>query len=131
VLHLLDTLVQSFAQPDEAGALPEKCEAAAALIGKRDEIHVISDLPADPGGLIAVGRALSASRTLRLLLVEDRLVTKAPAPGRYPVRGPDGHRRVITVTGGFSEDRKAQADLSDAGWRIERALDLLPREAGS
>ena len=127
VLRLMDTLATAFAQAATGKAPPVDCEATAAMVGKRDELCLITDMPADLGPLISAGRVLSRSRVLRLLLIEDQLLTQPPRPGRYPVRGPDGRRQVIRISRPGAPDDSREAILKDAGWIVVRAQDLLPR----
>lgn len=127
VLRLLDTLAKAFAEGGSTGPTQIDCQAAAARIGRHDEICVISDLPATPEPLVQAGRALSRSCIMRFVLIEDEIVTAPPAPGRYPVRGPDGQRRVIRISGISSTENRVESQLKDAGWIVERAADLLPR----
>ncbi len=129
VLRLLDVLAEAYSDEARSGERPFDCEAAAALVGQKDEVCLISDLPTDPQPLATVGRALSRSRVLRFVLVEDPFVTRVPAAGRYPVRGPDGRRQVIRVSKGKPLDPTTETRLRDAGWTVERALDLLPRRS--
>ena len=129
VLRLLDNLLQAYEEGANQSPAGIDCEAVAALIGRQDEICVISDLPSDPNPLIMTGRALSRSRVLRLVLVEDPITVRVPPSGRYPVRGPDGKRRVIRVADSTPAEARVDAALQDAGWLVERATDLLPRRS--
>lgn len=128
VLRMLDTIVVAHDAAKTQRPQPVEYDALAGLTGREDEICVVSELPDDCSALTKVGRTLSGVRNLRLFLVEDPVATRSPAPGRYPVRGDDGQRQVLLVR----EDRDITADgikaLKDAGWRIERARDLLPRK---
>lgn len=128
VLRLLDRLGQAFHAADGPPLTPQNCEAAAARVGTGDELCVISELPSSVEVFQSVGRALSRSRLLRFVVVEDPFVTRPPAPGRYPLRGPDGLRRVIRVAGERAADPHAEARLKDAGWIVDHARNLLPRQ---
>ena len=129
VLRLLDLLTEAYTREADGPGAPPDFEAAAALVGRQDELCLISDLPMEPGPLTATARALSRSLILRFVLVEDPFVTRAPAAGRYPVRGPDGRREVIRVAHARPPDITVRTQLRDAGWRVDRALDLLPRRS--
>lgn len=129
VLRLLDALVSAFeATRSTAIAMPDY-ETAAACIGRQDELCVISEMPVHLDRMISAGRALRATRQLRLLLVEDQITRQPPAPGRYPLRGPDGIRQVHEIRADQMPDRSSERRLMDAGWHVERALDLLPGRA--
>lgn len=127
VLHLLDTLVKRFADGGKHGRQTPDCEAAAALVGRRDEVCLISDPPSDPGPLEALGRSLSRSRILRLVLVEDPFTTRPAAAGRYPVQSADRRREIIRIAEARPPGANVEGRLMDAGWTIQRAADLLPR----
>ncbi len=131
LLRLLDNIADAFEAAKTRQPEALDFDAIAGMTGREDEICLISETPDDIGGLVRVGRTLSTVRTLRFFLVEDPVVTHTPSPGRYPVRGADGERQVLYVQGGagFEDDRIKR--LGDAGWRIERARDLLPRSHGS
>lgn len=127
VLRLLDAIAHAFHAAKTQHPQPMEYDALAGLTGREDEICVISELPDDCTDLAKLGRTLSSVRNLHLFLVEDPVTTRQPAPGRYPVRGDDGQRRVLLVREERDEAVDGIKTLKDAGWRIERARDLLPR----
>lgn len=129
VLRLLDAMVNAFNASKDGNRVQPDFEAASALLSRNDEICLIAELPVPVEPLIGVGRALSAARELRLLVVEDPMMRRPLASGSYPVRGPDGVRRVVQIRDGRDASQRDESALVDAGWRIERALDLLPRRA--
>ncbi|MEM7059206.1 MAG: DUF58 domain-containing protein [Pseudomonadota bacterium] len=127
VLRLLDSLVDAYEQENGPGLREDDLETAGAILGQRDEVCVITDLPVDPQAMVAFGSTMARSRRLRCVLVEDPM-TRQPLPaGRYPVRRPDGQRQVIRVSGGRPAEGVEETRLKDAGWLVDRALDLLPR----
>lgn len=128
VLRLLDVLVDAFSSGGDEIHVSQACETAAMTVANRDEICLITDLPMDTEPLAQVGRALFRTRVLRLMLVEDPLVAQRPPEGRYPVGRPSGQRNVIRVARSTGAENLAEARLQDAGWRVVRALDLLPRQ---
>lgn len=127
VLRMLDVLVKSYSAGGSARVGAKEFAAAAEVVGHRDEICLITDMPSDPEPLQEFGKLMSRSRILRMILVEDPFTTKPARSGRYPVRDTDGRRQVIRITGGSIETPNQEAKLKDAGWVIDRALDLLPR----
>ena len=128
VLHLLDRLAGAYRRLGHDAATDSvDCEAAASLIGRQDELCVVADLPTDPEPYARAGRALSQTRVLCYVLVEDPIQTRAPEPGRYPSRGPDGRRRVVRSGGADPSGPGIEGIVRDAGWIIERARDVLPR----
>ena len=126
VLRLLDRLADAYSVTNKTEAHVD-CEAAAALIGRKDELCIISDLPSDPEPFVVAGRALSRIRVLRYVLVEDPVLTEPLPPGRYPIRGSDGRRQVFRIGKARPPDLGIENRLRDAGWMIERARDFLPR----
>ncbi len=128
VLRLLDVIANAHSAAKTQRAQSVEYDALAGLTGREDEICVVCELPEDCGALIKVGRTLSSVRNLRLFLVEDPVTTRSPAPGRYPVRGDDGQRQVLLVRDSSLREAEGLKTLKDAGWRIERARDLLPRK---
>lgn len=131
VLRLLDAITLSYQATRTQQLQPLNFDALAGLTGREDEICLVCELPGDCSDLVKVGRAMSDVRILRLLLVEDPLSTRPPPPGRYPVRDEDGRRRVLLVREARDEAAEGIAALKDAGWRVERARDLLPRRRGA
>lgn len=129
LLGLLDRIAEAYRAPVAGRSVTAALEAASQTLRRGDEICLITDLPVDAGPLAAPARGLSRLRRMRLYLVEDRALTAGPAPGRYPSRGPDGVRRAPVVGGGpvdqpAADQRRA---LTDAGWEIAPAMDILPR----
>ncbi|MEM7686382.1 MAG: DUF58 domain-containing protein [Pseudomonadota bacterium] len=127
VLRLLDTLTEAYVREGTDAQSPIDFEEISALVSRQDEICVISDLPVDPAPFAAAGRALSRTRMLRFVLVEDPMVLRPAVRGRYPLRGPDGQRQVIRIAAEKPNERLVEAELRDAGWQMDRASDLLPR----
>lgn len=126
VMRLLDELVTVFEKARREEPAPIGYDAITGITGQGDEICLICEPPTQCDDLIHVGRALSGARILRLFLVEDVLTARPPPPGRYPVRGPDGGRMALTVKQPSAAQDDRLALLADAGWRVERARDLLP-----
>ena len=126
VMRLLGELVDAFERTRRQTQGQIDYDAIAGATGRDDEICLICEPPTLTADLVRTGRALSGARILRLFLVEDVLTTRSPPNGRYPVRGPDGDRTVLTVRRADTEADDRLAALADAGWRIEKARDLLP-----
>ena len=131
VLRLLDTIATAFVDLEDLQPPLLDFEAIAGLVGREDEICVIAELPDDQEGLAGIGRNLSTARNLRLFLVEDPVTTRPPEAGRYPAKGADGQRQVLRVQGGPKSAAVDLKPLIEAGWRIERARDLLPGGRGA
>ena len=127
VLRLLDTLVDAYGHENGPGLCEDDLEPAGTMLGQRDEICVVTDLPTDPQAMLEFGRTMARSRRLRCVLVEDPMTRQPLRAGRYPVRRPDGRRQVIRVSGGRPADGMVETRLKDAGWLVDWALDLLPR----
>lgn len=126
LLGMLDAIASAYqAPPDEAPAA-DALEAASLSLTRGDEICLITDLPVDPSGLADRARRLSRLRRMRLYLVEDRAIAAGPPPGRYPSCGPDGIRRTPKV-GAETSESPARRALTDAGWEVIPAMDILPR----
>lgn len=126
VMRLLDGLVEVYELAKAQRPGPFDFDAIAGATGRDDEICLICELPADCGDLVRVGRAFSGARILRLIMVEDPFSAGPPDQGRYPVRAIDGVRSVLNVQRGPQKADGRLAVLADAGWRVERARDLLP-----
>lgn len=131
VLRVLAEIAAEFADAADRVAIVPNLERAAAMVGRRDEVCLIADLPLDTAPLIAAARALALTRILRLFTITDPITLRPPAPGRYPVRGSDGARQVIHVRTPRQDTDRRRLDLMDAGWSVENAHDLLPRQAKS
>lgn len=131
VLRLLDAIAAAYVDVKDRQPPALDYRAIAGLVGREDEICVVAEPPDDPAGMVAVGRSLSTVRNLRLFLVEDPVTTRPPVAGRYPAKGADGQREVLRVNGGGEIEAGGLKPLIDAGWRIERARDLLPGGRGA
>lgn len=130
VLRILERTVAVFDASRENATDAPDLEAASAMIGLRDEVCLVGEVPVPHQPVVDAGRSLSARRVLQFYLVEDP-VSRAPIPaGRYPVRGPDGVRTTFDIKAGRSPEADAKRALGDAGWRIVSAWDLLPRGSG-
>lgn len=128
VLRLLDAIAQAYLAGRTQRPKPVEYDALAGLTGREDEICLVSELPGDCSDLAKVGRTLSSVRNLRFFLVQDPVATRPPEPGRYPIRGDDGQRRVLVVREKRDEVADGIKTLKDAGWQVESARDLLPRK---
>ena len=126
VMRLLDELLAAYDKARSRQPAPVDYDAVAGVTAQGDEICLICEPPTQCGDLISVARALSGARILRLFLVEDVLTARPPPAGRYPVRTPDGGRTALTVKRPSTAPDDRIALLADAGWRVERARDLLP-----
>ncbi len=140
--HLLRLLVMLRAAHDRTTgreALAAAVNEASGMVGRRDEVCVISDF-AGVSGFVSESRALAEIRTLRAFLVEDPLSHRPLPRGVYPARNPaDGARRAFRIgprAAAMSEEiagacrAETVRQLRDGGWEVRNALDLLPRGSG-
>lgn len=127
LLGLLDAIASAYQAPRPDASAADTLEAASISLTRGDEICLISDMPVDPSALAAHARRLARLRRMRLYLVEDRAISAGPPPGRYPSRGPDGMRRTPLVGKASGDHGAARRVLTDAGWEVIPAMDILPR----
>ena len=129
VLGMLDMIAAAYQAPVASTATAEALEAASLSLGRGDEICLITDLPVDPTILAGPARRLSRLRQMRFYLIEDRALTGAPPPGRYPSRGPDAYaeHQLWALTYRTTTSLVATALSPTRGGRLFQAMDILPR----
>ena len=145
VLGLLDRLVESYAElsrrrePVGNEALAVALETAAASLSQGDAIDVFSEFGGPLAPLVEGARRLAGARSLHAVVLEDAILSRPVARGRYPLQGPgDPERRLAVVRSADNHAEVARTlrrtlrrELTGAGFRIDEvsAARLVPEPA--
>jgi uncharacterized protein (DUF58 family) len=95
VLRILDRIAKSYERLRNTrshggnDALAEALSAAAAQVGRGDEISVYSDFGGPLDGLATVARGLAATRTLRAVPIEDEIFSAPSGQAGIPCNRPE------------------------------------------
>lgn len=103
---------------------PQLCHALDGLkriVPRGGSVVIASALDRLGDGFDAVVGNLSRYHTPRFLLIEDRALQELP-PGHYPIRGPDGRRRMARFRNAVTETDAARQIASYDLLRIDAGL---------